>query len=123
MAKADKIAKDASAEDGQGTSVTHPGLSLAEHPKAMRQIRTVRAWTALLGFAAVLVMSLRAGRLPEDALVRALQAGVASYLVAWAVMVVAWRQLAQAEIEHARKRIVAALLELEAADRGGSAAG
>lgn len=93
-------------------------LTLAEHPKATRQIRTVRAWAALLGFAAVLVLAVRAGQELEEALGRALIAGIASYVAAWMTMVAAWRQLAQAEIEHARKRIVAALLEMEAAERG-----
>jgi hypothetical protein len=122
MAKKQKNGKGA-ADDTLVMPAAKRGLSLADHPKATRQIRTGRAWGALLGFAAMLVLSLRAGRPMEDALARALQAGIGSYLVAWAVMVIAWRQLAQAEIEHARKRIVAALLEMEAAERGGSSTG
>ncbi|MCW3016186.1 MAG: hypothetical protein JWO02_3278 [Solirubrobacterales bacterium] len=99
------------------------GLRLADHPRATRQIRTVRSWVALAGFGLVLVLSLRAHTPLEDALSRALAAGTGSFVLAWATMVVAWRQLARAEIERARRRIVAALLELEAAERGGSAAG
>ncbi len=123
MAKKAKNGKDDPAADAPTAAVTTRALTLAEHPKATRQIRTGRAWGALLGFAAMLVLSLRAGRPLEDGLARALQAGIGCYLVAWAVMVIAWRQLAQAEIEHARKRIVAALLEMEAAERGGSSGG
>ncbi|MCW2998555.1 MAG: hypothetical protein JWN65_2104 [Solirubrobacterales bacterium] len=99
------------------------GLRLGDHPRATRQIRTVRSWVALAGFAVVLLLSLRAHMPLEDALTRALEAGIVSFVLAWATMVVAWRQLAQAEIENARRRIVAALLELEAAERGGSAVG
>lgn len=94
-------------------------LRLADHPKATRQIRTVRAWSAITAFLLVLLLALRAKNTAADALTVALEAGIAGYVAAWAVMVVAWRQLAQAEIEHARKRIVAALLEMEAAERGG----
>jgi hypothetical protein len=121
MAKKGK-GKDKDAVADAGTEVRRV-LTLAEHPKATRQIRTVRAWAALLGFTAVLYLCVSAGRPLEVTLGRALLAGVASYVAAWMTMVVAWRQLAQAEIEHARKRIVTALLEMEAAERGGSATG
>lgn len=98
------------------------GLSLADHPRATGQIRTVRAAVALAAFAFVLLLSLRATVPVESALTRALEAGVLGYVVAWAAMVMAWRQLAQAEIEAARRKIVAALLEMEAAEREGGAA-
>lgn len=93
------------------------GLRLADHPRAIRHIRVGRAWGALVAFAAVLLLSLRAGVPLDPALTRALGSGIAGYVVTWAVMVLAWRQLAQAEIEAARRKIVAALLEMEAAER------
>jgi hypothetical protein len=118
------MAKRAKGEATEVTGAAGPrGLRLADHPRATRQIRTVRSWVALAGFAVVLLLSLRAHTPLEDALSRALMAGVLSFVLAWATMIVAWRQLAQAEIEHARRRIVAALLELEAAEREGSAVG
>jgi hypothetical protein len=98
------------------------GLSLADHPRATAQIRTVRASVAVAAFLFVLLLSLRATVPLEGALTRALEAGVLGYVVAWAAMVMAWRQLAQAEIESARRQIVAAMLEMEAADRDGKAA-
>jgi hypothetical protein len=98
------------------------GLSLADHPRATGQIRTVRAAVALAAFVFVLLLSMRATVPLEGALTRALEAGVLGYVVAWAAMVMAWRQLAQAEIESARRKIVAALLEMEAAEREGEAA-
>lgn len=115
-------------DTGQDTAVL-PGdggprrvLCLAEHPRATRQIRTVRSWAALLAFGLILLLALRAGRALEGSLTLALEAGIAGYLVAWAGMVLAWRQLAGAEIEVARRRIVAALLEMEAAERKGETA-
>lgn len=111
-------APGASAADPAGPR----GLSLADHPRATAQIRTVRAAVALAAFAFVLLLSVRATVPLEDALTRALEAGVLGYVVAWAAMVMAWRQLAQAEIEAARRKIVAALLEMEAAEREGGAA-
>lgn len=93
-------------------------LRLADHPRAIGQIRTVRSWCALLAFLAVGLWSQKSGVALEATLTRALEAGLIGYLVAWAGMVMIWRQLAQAEIETARRRIVAAMLELEAAEGG-----
>lgn len=121
MARRGKKAKDGDVVEADGADAKR-ALSLADHPRARGQIRTVRAWVALGAFAFVLVLALRAGRPLEGSLGAALEGGVAGYLLGWAIMVMAWRQLAQAEIESARRKIVAALIELEAAEREGGAA-
>ncbi|WP_354699821.1 hypothetical protein DSM112329_00079 [Paraconexibacter sp. AEG42_29] len=117
MAKRKKQDKAGDADGGAPAEVVAGprALRLADHPRATGQIRTVRSWVSLVAFLVVLVFSLRAGASLEDGLLRAMEAGAIGYLIAWAAMVVAWRQLAQAEIESARRRIVAAMLELEAA--------
>lgn len=97
-------------------------LRLADHPRATRHIRQGRAWIALALFLFVGYLAHGAGQPPEAVLTRALEGGVVGYVVGWAVMVMVWHQLAQAEIEAARKRIVAALLEMEASEREGGSA-
>jgi hypothetical protein len=108
--------------DGGPDGAGRRGLRLADHPRATRHIRTGRAWIALAAFLSIGLLAHRAGQPPEGALTRALEAGVVGYVVGWAVMVLVWHQLAQAEIEAARRRIVAALLEMEAAEREGGTA-
>jgi hypothetical protein len=97
-------------------------LLLADHPRAVHQIRTIRAYAALGLFLVVAYFSHKAGQPLETMLTRALEAGVAGYLLGWFGAVMLWRQLAQAEIESARKKIVAALLEMEVAERKGEPA-
>lgn len=112
--------------DAEGGAVPLEGgrreLLLAEHPRAMHQIRAIRAYAALGLFLAVAYFSHKAGQPLEPMLTRALEAGVAGYLLGWFGAVMLWRQLAQAEIESARRKIVAALLEMEAAERRGEPA-
>jgi len=50
---------------------------------------------------------------PEAAL-RGLAAGVGAYFLAWYVGVTVWRQLAQAELEQARRRREARMAALDA---------
>lgn len=114
MAKDKKKKKDDAEAAPEGAAPARRALRLADHPRAIGQIRTVRSWAALLAFMAVLLYSQHAGVALESTLSRALTAGLVGYVAAWAIMVMVWRQLAQAEIETARRRIVAAMLELEA---------
>lgn len=111
--KKDKDADPEAPDAAEGTPAKR-ALRLADHPRAIGQIRTVRSWCALLAFLAVGLYSQHSGVTLESTLTRALEAGLIGYLVAWAGMVMIWRQLAQAEIETARRKIVAAMLELEA---------
>jgi hypothetical protein len=77
-------------------------VRIAEHPRAVRQIRRARALGGLAALAAVATLSLRAGVPVFDAGVRALASGVAAYVVVWACAVHAWRHIAVAELQAAR---------------------
>ena len=92
-----------------------PGaLRLADHPRASRQIRAVKGWGGLIGFVATLILALRAGLPATDAAVRALAVGIGCFVLAWALVVLVWRQLAVAELESARRRLLARVEEIEA---------
>jgi uncharacterized membrane protein YccC len=78
-------------------------LKLSEHPRAARHIRAAKGWGGLLGFAIVAMLSWQAGVPPFEVGMRALLAGVAGYVVAWAGAVHAWRHLAVAEIRAAHR--------------------
>lgn len=79
-------------------------VRVADHPRALRQIRRAKGLGGLGAFALVALLSLRAGVPPFDAGVRALAFGVGGYVVAWALAVHAWRHLAVAELRAARVR-------------------
>ena len=82
-------------------------LTLSRHPRARAQIRRARAGAALAAMFLVIFMSMRAGVPAGDAWLRGLLGGVAAYMVAWAVAVNVWRHLALAEVEDARRRMLA----------------
>jgi hypothetical protein len=77
---------------------------VAEHPVAARQIARARAWGALIGFALAFWLSRRAGLPFPESGGRALVAGFACRLLAWAAVVTVWRQLIPAQIAAARQR-------------------
>ena len=81
---------------------------VSEHPVAARQIARVRAWGALIGFVLAFWLSRRAGLPFPECGSRAIVAGLACRLVAWAAVVTVWRQLIPAQIAAARRRDVAA---------------
>lgn len=89
----------AKARAGRGDAVLP---SVANHPRAGAQIARTRAWGGLGGFALVAFLSWRAGAPLADALVRALAAGVAVYVAAWACAVAVWRHLVVAELRAVR---------------------
>jgi hypothetical protein len=104
MAKKDK--KDKKAAKGAPADPNTPRLSA--HPKARRQIRAAKAWSGLTVFLLVQILAVRAGLPMFDAGLRALAAGVAAYVAAWLIAVVVWRQLALAEVEALKQRLIAA---------------
>jgi len=77
---------------------------LSEHPRARRQIREAKAWSGIVGFTLVLILTLEGGALPFDAGVRALAAGAGCYVAGWALAVVVWTHLARAEVLVAEQR-------------------
>lgn len=77
------------------------GLSVATHPRARAQVRRAKGWGGLIGFAIATYLSLKAGVPATETGMRALAAGVAGYLVAWACAVSVWRHLVLAELRAA----------------------
>lgn len=106
MAKADQKASAAkgkkgdakSGKDKKGKGDDGPVLSVARHPKAGPNVRRAKGWGGLAGFVAVAVLSYQANVPAFDIGWRALAAGVAGYLVAWAGSVTVWRVLLAAEL-------------------------
>jgi hypothetical protein len=98
--KKDKKAKKA-APDG--------AMSVAAHPRAAAQVRMAKGWGGLAAFLVTAYLSYAHGIAPAIAGERALIAGVAGYLVAWACVVMVWRQLMVAELRARVERARAAL--------------
>ena len=83
-------------------------LTLTRHPRAHAQIKTLRAWAGIAALGLTIFLSMRAGVPTADAWMRGLIGGVVAFMVVWAVSVAVWRQLALAQVESARRRLVAA---------------
>ena len=94
--KKDKKAKKGKAQE----SSEWPVISVSAHPRASRAIVRMKAWAGLAGFVLVGLLSWRAGVEPFEAVLRALIAGIALYLAAWAAGVTLWRSLV---VEEARQ--------------------
>lgn len=94
---------NASRAGARGSAAPDRALpSVANHPRAAVQVARAKAWAGLGGFALVALLSLQAGIPTTDVLLRALAAGVATYLIAWACAVAVWRHLVVAELETVR---------------------
>lgn len=91
--------------------------SIAEHPRAARQIRQARQAAGLIGFAVAGWSSMGTDTLAQT-LLHALIAGVVCQMIVWAVAVALFRHLILAELksrEHAL--VVAAKARAEAQER------
>jgi hypothetical protein len=84
------------------TDATKPRV--ADHPVAARQIARARAWAALIGFVVVFWLSHRAGLPFPESGARAIVGGLACRVLAWAAVVIVWRQLIPAQIAAAGRR-------------------
>jgi hypothetical protein len=89
------------------------GPSVAAHPRAARAVATAKGWGGLIGFAAGGYFSLPTHTL-ADAGLRALVAGLACYVAAWAGAVFVWRRLVVLEIK-AREQHLLDLLKARSA--------
>lgn len=98
---------------------TSESINLRHHPRARRHIAMAKGWGGLAAFALVFHLSQQAGLPTADALLRGLIGGVAGYLLGWGVAVTVWRQLALAELERLRQRLIA---QAAAAQRAAAAA-
>jgi hypothetical protein len=79
-------------------------IRLSAHPRAVRSVRRARAGAGLAALLLTMLLSLQAGVPAWDATARALVAGVAVHIAAWAVAVTVWRQLILAELKAAHDR-------------------
>jgi predicted lipid-binding transport protein (Tim44 family) len=84
------------------------GPSVAAHPRASNQVSRAKGWGGLCGFLLGGYLSLPTNTL-ADAGVRALVAGVACYVVAWAAAVFVWRRLIVLEIKRREQELIAAV--------------
>ncbi len=88
-------------KEKKGAAPASDGISVAAHPRARASIRRTRARVALIAFALVLFISLKAGVPGQEAALRALVAGLIGNLVAWACALGVWKALVLAEIKAA----------------------
>lgn len=93
-------------------------VTVAAHPRAKASIRRTRARVAIGVFALVLVMSLNSGVTGQEAVMRAVVAGIVGNLAAWACALAVWRQIVVQEVrsvEEARRERARARAEAAAA--------
>ena len=74
------------------------GPSVAAHPRASFQVRRAKGWGGLVGFGLAAYLSYKAGVPTIDLGIRAVLAGLAGYMLAWACAVTVWRHLVLAEL-------------------------
>jgi hypothetical protein len=112
-----------------GGEAPEAAVSVAAHPRAKASIRKIRGRTALGAFALVLFLSLNGGVTGQEAVVRALIAGLAGNLAGWACALAVWRQIVVQEVRlvedarraRARQRAEALAAEAEARAAAASA--
>jgi uncharacterized membrane protein YccC len=110
------------AKAAKGDGASGGGIRLKGHPRAQRHIARAKGWGGLTAFLVVLVLSLQAGVPTADAIGRGLVGGMAGYLVAWGIAVTVWRQIAMAELEDLRRKIIKSMQEQAAAEDATNAA-
>jgi hypothetical protein len=108
QAKADKQAKGKKAGKKKGAASAADGPSVAGHPRALAQVRRAKGLGGVGGFGLAALLGLKAGIPPDQIGERALAAGVAGYMLAWACAVTVWRHLVLAELRTLADRALAA---------------
>jgi len=104
-AKADKQSRAKKGKKGKASSSDGP--SVAGHPRAAAQVRRAKGLGGVGGFALAALLGLKAGIPPDQVGERALGAGVAGYMLAWACAVAVWRHLVLAELRTLADRALA----------------
>jgi len=94
-----KKGKGQKAAAGAGNTV-----SVASHPLASAQIRSLKGWGGLIGFCVAGLLSWKANVPMVSLGARSLVAGVGGYIVAWACSVTVWRALVVAEVRAQSER-------------------
>jgi hypothetical protein len=107
--KADGKAKgeNKKGKKGKGDASASDGPSVASHPRASYQVRRAKGWGGLAGFGIAAYLSHKAGVPTVDLGLRAIIAGMAGYMLAWACAVTVWRHLVMAELRAAAERAAA----------------
>jgi hypothetical protein len=105
MSDAKTAKKDKKAKKGAAEAPATDGLSVASHPRAAARVRRAKGWGGLVAFAIAAYLAISAGVPPYQAGIRALAAGVAGYLLAWACSVTLSRHLALAELRVTAERL------------------
>jgi hypothetical protein len=123
MSKKDDKTKGEGKKGKKGKGAPDPsgGPSVAAHPRASDQVRRAKGWGGLVGFGIAAYLSHQAGVPMVDLGLRALVAGMAGYMLAWACAVTVWRHLVLAELRAAATRASASKPDLIPA-RGNAAA-
>jgi hypothetical protein len=85
--------------EAEAPEAGRPVVSVGAHPRARTSIRRTRARSALIVFALVLFLCLNAGVPGQEAVLRALVAGLVANLVAWGCALAVWRSLVVAELK------------------------
>jgi hypothetical protein len=97
-------------------------VRVGTHPRARASIRRLRGRVGLAALVLCLLLSLRAGLPPFDAVARALLVGIAAQFVAWFAGVLVWRHLIVGELLAHRAALEAAHAKRDAAARAARAA-
>jgi len=79
-------------------------VSLADHPRAARGIRTAKAAGGLVGFAVVAIGSWIHHTPLPDTLLRAVAGGIAGNMLAWFGAIVVWQHMLEGEAVAAVRR-------------------
>lgn len=99
------MAKDKKKQGAKTPSANDsPLISVSRHPRARRSINRTKAWAGLLAFVLVAVMAWRAGVEPFDVGLRALGAGVSTYIIVWLASVALWQRIVLAEARAAAEQ-------------------
>jgi len=89
---------------GKGKGSSSGGISIASHPRARAQVRRAKGWSGLAGFGIGAYLSFKAGIPFQLVMLRAIAAGIALYMVAWACSLTVWRHLVLAELRAMSER-------------------
>jgi hypothetical protein len=109
-AKDKKPAKGKKEEKGKDKQLQAPegAPTIVAHPRATRSIARAKGWAGLLGFFIAGYLALPTSTLAGAGL-RALIAGVASYVVVWGAAVFVWRRLVVLELKGRQAQMLADL--------------
>jgi hypothetical protein len=100
----EKKDKKSKGKKGKGGADASAGPSIASHPRASYQVRRAKGWGGMAGFAIAAYLSYKAGVPTADLGLRAIVAGIAGYMLAWACAVRVWRHLVLAELRAVTER-------------------